>query len=96
VCIRHREIGCTRLRFWADGNEHVLAPVLAENRLRSNPCRIHRTTPIFVEEQLLVRYLRPGERARVVGLSPACRGAGAPPPARSGLRGGHARWKSTW
>jgi DtxR family Mn-dependent transcriptional regulator len=65
------EKSTTRLRFWADGNEHVLAPVLAEN-LFVRPLPEHRTADL-IEEQFL-SGMRPGERARVVGLSPACRG----------------------
>ena len=62
----------TRIRFWAGGNEHILAPVLAENvsieplpelpRVRSDRGGIP---------------LQPAARrthVRVVGLSPACRG----------------------
>lgn len=62
----------TRIRFWADGNEHVLAPVLAENVSVKRLPEFRQ--PELVEEELLAG-LRPGERARVVGLSPACRGA---------------------
>ena len=65
------ERSATRIRFWADGNEHVLAPVLAENvSVQSLP---EFCTADLVEDQFL-SGLRPGERTRVVGLSPACRG----------------------
>ena len=64
------EKSATRIRFWADGNEHILAPVLAEN-VSIRPLPEFRTTEL-VEEQLL-SGLHPGERARVLGLSPACR-----------------------
>lgn len=61
----------TRIRFWADGNEHVLAPVLAENvSVQSLP---EFRTQDLVEEEFL-SGLRPGGRARVLSLSPACRG----------------------
>jgi DtxR family Mn-dependent transcriptional regulator len=60
-----------RIRFWADGDEHVLAPVVAEN-IAVQPL------PEFKPQDLLVeRYLsglKPGEHAEVLGLSPACRG----------------------
>jgi DtxR family Mn-dependent transcriptional regulator len=65
------EKSATRIRFWADGNEHVLAPVLAEN-VSIRPLPEFRTADL-VEEEFL-SGLRPGGRARVVGLSPACRG----------------------
>jgi DtxR family transcriptional regulator, Mn-dependent transcriptional regulator len=60
-----------RIRFWANGNEQVLAPVLAESvsvqllpELRSRD---------LVEEEFL-SGLKQGVEARVIGLSPACRG----------------------
>jgi DtxR family Mn-dependent transcriptional regulator len=61
----------TRIRFWADGNEHILAPVLAEN-VSIQPLPEFRTEDLIEEEFL--SGLQPGGRARVVGLSPACRG----------------------
>jgi DtxR family Mn-dependent transcriptional regulator len=61
----------TRIRFWADGNEHVLAPVLAENvSIKLLP---EFRAADLVEEEFL-SGLRRGQRACVVGLSPACRG----------------------
>lgn len=60
-----------RIRFWADGEEHILAPVLAEN-VSIQPIPEFRTPELFDENALA--GLRPGEQARVVGLSPACRG----------------------
>jgi len=58
------------IRFWADGDEHVLAPILANN-IEVVPI------PAFEieEEPELLSNLRPGEKARVVELSHACRGA---------------------
>jgi DtxR family Mn-dependent transcriptional regulator len=61
----------TRIRFWADGNEHVLAPVLAENvSIKLLP--EFRTEELIEEEYL--SGLKPGVPIRVLGLSPACRG----------------------
>jgi len=60
------------IRFWADGNEHVLAPVLANN-ITAVPLPEFKTEDL-TEEQFL-SGLHPGERARVLGLTPACRGA---------------------
>lgn len=60
----------TRVRFRADGGEHVLPHVLAENiSIRPLP------EPGGEEpaEERFLSSLRPGERARVLGLSPACR-----------------------
>ncbi|HEX5220478.1 MAG TPA: metal-dependent transcriptional regulator [Verrucomicrobiae bacterium] len=66
------EKSADRIRFWADGNEHVLAPVLANN-ITAVPLPDYRTEDL-TEEQYLSN-LRPGERAKVLGLTPACRGA---------------------
>lgn len=60
-----------RLRFWADGREHVLAPMLAGN-VSVAPLPEYQPSDLF-EEQYLVS-LRPGQRARILSLSPACRG----------------------
>ncbi len=65
------ERSATRIRFWADGNEHILAPVLAEN-VSVNLLPEHRTGDRVDEE--LLSGLKPGGRTRVLGLSPACRG----------------------
>ena len=66
------ERSATRIRFWADGNEHVLAPVLAESvAVRALP----EARPADLVEDEFLSGLRPGGRARVLGLSPACRGA---------------------
>jgi DtxR family Mn-dependent transcriptional regulator len=65
------EKSATRIRFWVDGNEHILAPVLAQN-VFIQPLPEFRTADL-VEEEFL-SGLQPGGRTRVVGLSPACRG----------------------
>lgn len=59
-----------RVRFWADGNEHVLAPVLANNITVT----VLTETPAVAEEKFL-NQLERGKRAKVLGLVPACRGA---------------------
>jgi DtxR family Mn-dependent transcriptional regulator len=61
----------TRIRFWADGDEHVLAPIFATNvsvlplsepkECEEPPCR-------YLSE------LEPGEEATVTGISLACYG----------------------
>lgn len=60
-----------RIRFRADGTEHVLAPVLAEN-ISVKP--IPELCPADLEAGECLSGLRAGLRAHVVGLSPACRG----------------------
>ena len=61
-----------RIRFWADGREHVLAPLLANN-LSVIPLPADEAAEIFGEQHLA--ELHPGQRGRVLGLSAACRGA---------------------
>jgi DtxR family Mn-dependent transcriptional regulator len=61
----------TRIRFWADGNEHVLAPVFAEN-VSIKPLPDFRTQDLIEEEFL--SSLSSGRQARVAGISGACRG----------------------
>jgi len=65
------EKSATRIRFWVDGNEHILAPVLAQN-VSVEPLPEFRTEDLV--EQEFLSDLRPGNSTRVVGLSPACRG----------------------
>ena len=61
-----------RIRFWADGNVHVLAPVLANNiSVVTSP---ELAVKDLAEEQFLSQ-LRPGQTGKVLGLTPACRGA---------------------
>lgn len=60
----------TRVRVRVDGGEHVLPRVLAENvSVRTLP-ELRGTD---LSEQRVLSELRPNERARVLGLSPACR-----------------------
>jgi len=66
------EKSADRIRFWADGNEHVLAPVLAGN-ITAAPLPDFKTQDL-IEERFLSQ-LQPGDQAAVLGLSPACRGA---------------------
>ncbi|MBI5866657.1 MAG: metal-dependent transcriptional regulator [Planctomycetes bacterium] len=65
------EKSAARIRFWADGNEHILAPVLAQN-VTIRPLPEFQTADLIDEEFL--SGLPAGRSAHVVGLSPACRG----------------------
>lgn len=56
-----------RIRFWSGGEEHVLAPVIADNV----------TVDQIVEgarDELRLNELQPNEAAEVVRLAPGCRG----------------------
>lgn len=59
------------VRLWAEGRAHELSPILANN-IAVVPLPEVRAEDLFEEEYL--DQLRPGERAKVVTLSPACRG----------------------
>ncbi|MBI4663182.1 MAG: metal-dependent transcriptional regulator [Verrucomicrobia bacterium] len=61
-----------RIRFRADGAEHVLAPILANN-ISVALLPETSTQELFAEEYLA--SLRPGQSARVLGLARGCRGA---------------------
>jgi DtxR family Mn-dependent transcriptional regulator len=62
-----------RIRFWAEGDEHVLAPIVAHN-LSVIPELEELGDEATVPCQTLA-CLDPGERGIVIGISPACRGA---------------------
>lgn len=66
------EVSPQRVRFWADGDEHVLAPIVAANIS---------VTPLPQEESLepaayeTLNQLQLGQSAHVVNISHRCRGA---------------------
>jgi DtxR family Mn-dependent transcriptional regulator len=61
------------IRFWAQGDEHVLAPLLAEN-LTLKPLK--EEAHDFKVKGDRLSDLDLGEQGEVLGLSPACRGPG--------------------
>jgi DtxR family Mn-dependent transcriptional regulator len=65
-----------RIRFWAGEEEHVLAPIVAAN-VSVAPFEPGRDAAEAEPEAFGegLHALRPGERARVVRISPRCRGA---------------------
>lgn len=66
--VRVIEQGPERVRFWANGDEHVLAPALAANIT---------ATPLAEPTQpaaMTLAALKPGQSGVVVRLSPHCRG----------------------
>ena len=60
-----------RVRFWANGDEHVLAPIITNN-ITVIPMPDEQA-PLYPSGERLSR-LRPGEIGKVLGMSPACRG----------------------
>lgn len=70
--VRLLESSPQRVRFWADGDEHVLAPIVAAN-VGVVPLPGLET----LAEQTATEHLsdlKPGEKAVIAGLSPTCRG----------------------
>jgi DtxR family Mn-dependent transcriptional regulator len=61
-----------RVRFWANGNEHVLAPIVAAN-ISVVPSALAVEMETSTDEPL--HHLRPDESGTVTGISPRCRGA---------------------
>lgn len=61
----------SEVRLWADGRRYKLSPILANN-IAVMPLPEVRTEDLFEEEFL--DQLKPGEHAKVLTLSPACRG----------------------
>lgn len=73
--VRLLEVSPTRVRFWANGDEHVLAPLLAANvsvRPVEAPLPAAGVSPESAET---LASLRPGQHGQVVAISPRIRGA---------------------
>ncbi len=73
IVLRVLESTAHRIRFWADGNEHVLAPQLAAN-VSVVPLPANES-PQEISPSARLSALRPGQQATVTGIAPACRGA---------------------
>jgi DtxR family Mn-dependent transcriptional regulator len=65
------ENSARRVRLWAGGDEHVLAPIVAAN---VSVVPLPKEVPVQEEAGLRLSQLEPGESGEVVALSPACRG----------------------
>lgn len=72
MVLRILEKTAQRIRFWAEGAEHVLAPALARN-ISVAPVSDAQFQPLDSATRL--SSLRQGQEARVVHISRACRGA---------------------
>jgi DtxR family Mn-dependent transcriptional regulator len=60
-----------RMRFWADGDEHLLAPIVAAN---ISVIPVPEAPEVKRIPKELLTDLELGGRGEVVGMSPACRG----------------------
>ncbi len=73
MTVRLVEASSKRVRFWANGDEHVLAPILATN---ISVVPLPQTAAVAVEiDSETLADLRLGERGKVSAISPRCRGA---------------------
>ncbi|MEW5974878.1 MAG: FeoA domain-containing protein [Acidobacteriota bacterium] len=64
------EVTPERIRFWGDGEEHVLAPIMAANVSVVQPVGDHQMEGPFQT----LSVMKPGEKATVTGISRSCRG----------------------
>lgn len=75
--VRLLEVSPTRVRFWANGDEHLLAPLMAAN-VSVAPVEVAAaadSAAVAVEPGETLAVLRPGQQGQVVAISPRCRGA---------------------
>ncbi|MCB8942924.1 MAG: FeoA domain-containing protein [Ardenticatenaceae bacterium] len=70
--VRVMESSPERVRFWANGNEHILAPMVATN---ISVVPVPAETKVKPSNGQLLGSLKLGETAEVTSLSPTCRGA---------------------
>lgn len=70
--VRITEITPQRIRFWANGDEHVLAPIVAGN---ISVVPLPAAAPVIASSSDNLAQLHPGEMGEVTSISPACRGA---------------------
>ena len=75
--VRLIESNSTRIRFWANGNEHILAPIVARNiSVRPLPAVVEEETAVPEKDQSMkLSDLALGKTAEVLRISPNCRGA---------------------
>jgi DtxR family Mn-dependent transcriptional regulator len=71
MIVRVTESSSERVRFWANGDEHLLAPIVAANISVVPLLEVPEVERIPRE---LLTNLEPGGTGEVVGMSPACRG----------------------
>jgi len=69
--VRLTELSPQRVRFWANGDAHLLAPIVAAN-ISVVPIPREATVEEIAGEQLSA--LKPGEQATVTYISPRCHG----------------------
>lgn len=71
MAIQLKEKSAHRIRFQSERNEHILAPIVARN-ISVTPLAAGEGEEVTPQERL--SHLKIGDTARVVSISPACRG----------------------
>jgi DtxR family Mn-dependent transcriptional regulator len=71
MIVQLTEITPQRVRFWTNGDEHLLAPIVASNIF---VVPIPEVRPVEGISKELLSDLDPGARGEVIAISPACRG----------------------
>lgn len=74
MMVRVIESSSERVRFWADGNEHVIAPIVAIN-ISAKPLVAESIEDQISASQEVLSDLQPGESAQVASIARVCRGA---------------------
>lgn len=71
MTVRPTEISSQRIRFWANGDDHILAPIVAAN---ISVVPLPEEQVVETEPGAKLADLRPGEKGKVINISRACRG----------------------
>jgi DtxR family Mn-dependent transcriptional regulator len=71
--VRVSELRENRIRFWSNGDEHLLAPIIAAN-ISVVPLEISQVVDKERADSQPLSSLEPGQTAEVVGISPSSRG----------------------
>jgi DtxR family transcriptional regulator, Mn-dependent transcriptional regulator len=72
--VRVTEVSSDRVRFWTNGSEHLVAPIVAAN-ISVVPLERMETVAEEVGDSIPLSILKPGEAAEVITISPSSRGA---------------------
>lgn len=73
MTVRMVESTDDRVRFWSNGDEHLLAPIVANN-ITVQPIPNFDDINAYEGSYRLLSDLKPGENGIVAGIAPACRG----------------------
>ncbi len=71
--VRVSEVNADRVRFWTNGSEHLLAPIVAAN-ISVVPLEKQEVAAEDMSGSIWLANLEPGKTAEVISISPASRG----------------------